>query len=339
VAPYFVSAEAIEAVFEWGEAVRAIQVAYSQRLDDRALPPRTVAQAPDAWLRTLPAIPPGARYFGAKLMGVATSTSNAGVEYVIVLFDRETSRIAAFLDAELITAYRTASTSAAALDRLAPDGPVRLGVLGSGVEATMHTRAFAAVRRLEAVAVFSPTPGRREAFAVKMTEQLGTPCVAVSTPEEAVRDATVVLAAARPYGEVPILFGDWVADSATVVSIGSTVPAQREIDVSVVARCDPIVCDSVREVLEESGDLIAAKRADVPFRDKAFGLDALMRGELDSRLADGATAMFKSVGGGLQDVVVGQLVFERALAAGLATELPVSFSHKRPNQAPSDAPR
>jgi len=33
-------------------------------------------------------------------MGMASGAPNAGVEYVIVLFDRQTSRIAAFVDAE-----------------------------------------------------------------------------------------------------------------------------------------------------------------------------------------------------------------------------------------------
>jgi ornithine cyclodeaminase/alanine dehydrogenase len=59
----------------------------------------------------------------AKLMGMARSAPTPGVEYVIVLFDRTTSRIAAFVDANLVTAYRTSATSAASLDRLAPQTP------------------------------------------------------------------------------------------------------------------------------------------------------------------------------------------------------------------------
>ena len=41
---------------------------------------------------------PGGRYFGAKLMAMAPSAPSPGAEYVIVLWDRETSRIAAFVD-------------------------------------------------------------------------------------------------------------------------------------------------------------------------------------------------------------------------------------------------
>lgn len=327
--PYFVSAEAVQSVFDWEEAVRALQSAYAHPVDENGTPPRTVASAPDAWLRTLPAIPAGSRCFGAKLMGMATGAPDPGVEYVIVLFDRRTSRIAAFVDANLITAYRTAATSAAALDRLAPPGAARLGVLGSGVEAAMHTRAFAAVRPLDQITVFSPTQVRRESFASTLSQELGVPCTAVVRAEEATVGATVVLAAARSHGELPILFGDWLRDGMTVISIGSTVPAQRELDVSVVERCDLIVCDTLDEVLGESGDMLEAATAGVSFRDKSFPLNDLMRGELEDRRASAKLPMFKSVGSGLQDVVVGELVFEKALKAGLATPLPVDFSHKR----------
>jgi ornithine cyclodeaminase/alanine dehydrogenase len=327
-----VSSEAATAVLSLDEAVRALQTAYAQPLDPSTLPPRTVARNGPAWLRVLPAIPAGSRYFGAKLMGMAADSRTRGVEYVIVLFDRDTSRIAAFVDGNAVTGYRTAATSAAALDRLAPPGPVRLGVLGSGFEASMHVRAFATVRPLQEVVVFSPTPERRSAFARSVTEELGVSCTVADSPEiagELFRErATVVLAAARSRGERPILFGDSLRTGTTVVSIGSTVPEQRELDVSVVACSDLIVCDAVEEVIEETGDMLEAARAGLSFRDRCFSLHALLCGELEDARANSRISLFKSVGSGLQDVVVAELVLQRAIEAGQATPLPVSFAHK-----------
>ncbi len=111
-APVFLSANAVETVFDWRDAVAALQAAYARPLPPPATPPRTVARDGARWLRTLPAIPPGSRYFGAKLMGMNAACPTGGAEYVIVLFDSETSRIAAFVDGNLVTAYRTAATSA-----------------------------------------------------------------------------------------------------------------------------------------------------------------------------------------------------------------------------------
>lgn len=328
VPPVFISSEAASAVFDWKMAIAALQQIYSHRHEPAATPPRSIASSGQAWLRTLPAVPPGGRYFGAKLMGMASEAPDAGVEYVIVLFDRQTSRIAAFVDAEKVTGFRTAATSAAALDKMAPARTARLAVLGSGLEAQMHTRAFAAIRDFSAITVFSPTPASRERFANTIGGELGINTTAASSAEEAVAGADVVLAAARSHGEAPILFGDWIKPGAVTVSIGSTIPQQREIDVSVSAQSDIIVCDMLHEVVKETGDMIAAVEAGVSLDEKCFSIEALMAGELSSRLAKASYPMFKSVGGGLQDVVVAGMILDRALERGIATELPISFVTK-----------
>jgi ornithine cyclodeaminase/alanine dehydrogenase len=327
-APFFVSSQAATEVFDWPEAIAALARAYAADAPATATPPRTVAADAGAWLRTLPALPASGRYFGAKLMGMAPTADAPGVEYVIVLWDRETSRIAAFVDGHEVTAFRTAATSAAALDRLAPPGPIRLGVLGSGLEATMHVRAFAAVRPIERLVVASPTPVRREAFAAAAARDLGCEALAVADGEAAADGASVVLCAARSHDEQPILYGDWLAPDVTVVSIGSTIPAQREIDHSVVAGSDLIVCDTIDEVVEQTGDMLAAASAGVDVTQHTFSLHDLLAGALDQRLAQARRRLFKSVGGGLQDVVVAEVIVRRALDAGLTTPLPIAFDTK-----------
>lgn len=326
--PVFINNDTARSVFKWKDAIRALQAAYAQPIPPQSTPPRSVAAVGKTWLRTLSAVPAGGRYYGAKVMGAAMGSAASGVEYVIVLFDRETSRIAGFVDGALVTGFRTAATSAAALDRLAPAGPARLAVLGSGLEAAMHVRAVASVRELTEVAVFSPTPDKRAAFAEAVTRDLGVPARGVASAQEAVQGASLVLCCARSRDETPILYGDWLQPGATVVSIGSTVPSQREIDASVVARSDLIVCDMLDEVLEETGDMLAARAAGIAFHDKAFSLSDLAAGKLAPQLEHATTRLFKSVGGGLQDIVVAELILTRALEQGLATALPIAFEHK-----------
>jgi ornithine cyclodeaminase/alanine dehydrogenase len=184
------------------------------------------------------------------------------------------------------------------------------------------------VRELTEVLVFSPTPEKRAAFAEAVTRDLGVPARGVTSGQEAVDGAGLVLCAARSRGELPILYGDWLKSEATVVSIGSTVPSQREIDASVVARSDIIVCDMLEEVLEETGDMLAARESGIAFHDKSFSMVDLMSGKLEDQLRGARTRMFKSVGGGLQDIVVAELILTGALEKGLATRLPIEFEHK-----------
>lgn len=329
-APLFVSSEAAAAVFQWLPAVRALQETYARPLGPNAVPRRTIAAgaAERASLRTMTAVPPGSRYYGAKLMGMAFGQSGRQLEYVVVLFDATTGSLAAIVDGNLVTAYRTAATSAAALDRLAPQGAARLAVLGSGLEARMHTLAIAAVRELREIRVFSPTPAKRAAFADTIGTELGVSVSAVDSPAQAVGGADIVLAAARSHGERPILHGDWLGSRATVVSIGSTLPDQREVDSSVVARAGLIVCDNVEEVLEESGDMLAARQQGVEPDAKCVSLNELMAGKVN-RPSDGGVAMYKSVGSGLQDVVVAGMILDLARTAGLAVSLPIRFETKR----------
>ena len=330
-APVFVSSETAAAVFQWLPAVRALQQTYARPMGPSAVPRRTIAAgaAERASLRTMTAVPPGSRYYGAKLMGMAFGAAGRQLEYAVVLFDATTGSLAAIVDGNLVTAYRTAATSAAALDRLAPERPASLAVLGSGLEARMHTLAIAAVRELHEIKIYSPTPGKREAFAKALGAELGVRAHAVESPAEAVGGADIVLAAARSYGEKPILHGAWLAPHATVVSIGSTLPDQREVDSSVVGRAGLIVCDNVEEVLEESGDMLAARRDGVEPEARCVSLNDLMSGKASHTRREGEVAMYKSVGSGLQDVVVAGMILDLARAAGLATPLPIRFETKR----------
>lgn len=330
-APLFVSSETAAAVFQWLPAVRALQETYARPLGPHAVPRRMIAAgaAERASLRTMTAVPPGSRYYGAKLMGMAFGPAGRQLEYVVVLFDATTGSLAAIVDGNLVTAYRTAATSAAALDRLAPQGAARLAVLGSGLEARMHTLAIAAVRELHEIRVFSPTPAKRAAFADAMGAELGVRTRAVDSPAEAVGGADIVLAAARSYGEKPTLQGAWLEPDATVVSIGSTLPDQREVDSSVVDRAGLVVCDNVEEVLEESGDMIAARQEGVEPDAKCISLNDLMSGKASRPSGEKGVAMYKSVGSGLQDVVVAGMILDLARAAGLAAPLPIRFETKR----------
>ena len=330
-APLFVSSETAAAVFQWLPAVRALQETYGRPMGPHAVPRRTIAAgaAERASLRTMTAVPPGSRYYGAKLMGMAFGPAGRQLEYCVVLFDATNGSLAAIVDGNLVTAYRTAATSAGALDRLAPQGALRLAVLGSGLEARMHTLAIAAVRQLNEIRVFSPTPASRAAFADTIGTELGVRVTAVGSPAEAVAGAELVLAAARSHGEKPILHGDWLESDATVVSIGSTLPEQREVDSSVVARAGLIVCDNVEEVLEESGDMLAARQDGLVLESKCVSLNDLMVGKVSRGSRAGAVAMYKSVGSGLQDVVVAGMILDLARTAGLAVSLPIRFETKR----------
>lgn len=324
--PVFVSSDACREVLRWDEMVDRLRQAYSVPLSDKVSPPRTVARGERTWIRALAAAPPSTRYMGAKVFGMSRDKR---VGYTIALMDQQSGGFAGLLDAYYVTSFRTGATSAVAVDKLAAAGPKTVAVLGSGSEANAHTLALREVRPIASLRVFSPTAQNREAFAARMQDEHGIPSVAVATAEEAVKGADLVVACARSRDETPILYGEWLKPGMVVVSIGSTLPEQREIDASVVDACDLIVCDMPEEVIEETGDMIAAKAAGIAFEHKVASLNDLMLGRLAERVKAARIPMFKSIGAGLQDIVIAELAFERAVERGLGTTLPIEFQIRR----------
>ncbi len=321
--PVFIGTAAIEQVMAWQDLINALRAVDLQPYDEECSPPRTFAKGRNASLRALASVPPGSRFMGAKVFGRGR---NRGMNYLISLADQETGEIRALLDANRITAFRTAATTALFVDALAPQEGLRLGVLGSGAEARSHVQAIAALRPIESLRVYSPTPANRERFAQEFSASLGVRCEPASSPRQALEGAGLVVAAARSHDETPILHADDLRAGMLLLSVGSTLPQQREIDTSVVERCDLIVSDMPAELAAESGDMRAATAAGIRFDHKMHTLNALLRGEIaqPARLP-----MFKSVGSALQDIVAAELIYERVMSAGLAIELPITFSYKQ----------
>jgi alanine dehydrogenase len=219
---------------------------------------------------------------------------------------------------------RTAATAALAVTLLAPDRPLRVAVIGSGFEARGALDCLDAVRAVQSVRVFSPTPASRERFAEHFRP--ATDITAVDRPEAAVKNADVVICATRSRDESPVLHGSWLPPGVTVVSLGSTLPEQREVDEETMARAACIVADMPEEVEHDTGDAIAAARAGVVLAGRLVSLSALAAGRIVARRADGDIVLYKSVGSALQDVVIAEMLLARAVRRGVGAPLPASIA-------------
>ena len=308
------------ALLNWPEVIACLARAYERADDPRAAPPKVVARRDGMWLRALAAISATGTGMGAKIIAKGRPR---GADHFIMLWDQESGKLACLMDGKNVTAMRTAGTSAAAVDRVAPQGGMRVAVLGSGREASTHVSAIATVRPVKALAVYSPTPANRESFARMYAGELKVDCRAMDSARAAVEGADLVIAAARSHDETPILEGAWLAPGMMVVSIGSTVPEQREVDPEVAGRADVIIADVPDEVAHETGDMIAARQAGVAFDHKIVSLGDVVRGTRAVRQTRDNIVLFKSVGSGLQDIAVAELCHAKARAAGVGVELPM----------------
>jgi ornithine cyclodeaminase/alanine dehydrogenase len=310
----------IRSALEWGPAVAALRAAYADAPGGARFPGRLIARGEGTFLRVLPGVPDGGGLMGTKIIAAAPKAGR--VSYLIALFDQATAELVALLDGNSITGYRTAATSALAADLLTAGGPLTVGVLGSGFEAAKHLRAVAAVRGVTSARVYSPRAASRERFAAEAAAA-GLRVEPVTAAEAAIAGTSLVICAARSHDESPVLLGRWLEPGMTVVSVGSTMPEQREVDPETIARAEVIVADVVDEVVRDTGDLIAARAAGIEVGDRVGSLADLVSGVCPGRTGERQMVLYKSVGSAVQDLAVAAMCVRAALHGGLGTHAAV----------------
>lgn len=313
----------VRAAFDWQAAVQALHIAYAGDVSDAQFPPRTMARGDGLWLRTLSGIMPGQTVMGAKL--IAASPVAQAASYLISLFDGRTMALLALLDGNAITGFRTAATSALAARKLSNIDAPRVAVIGSGFEARSHLEAMARSGPLGAISVYSPRETSRVAFCAAMAAK-DIAVEPAATAQAAVDASDLVICAARSRDETPTILGSWLRPGMTVISIGSTLPEQRELDPEAIARADLIVADMVEEVAHDTGDMIAARDAGVAFEDRLVPLADIVSGGHAGRTSADQIILYKSVGAAMQDLAVAHLCVERARDVGIGTAIAAPIS-------------
>jgi len=250
------------------------------------------------YLGIMPAVMRGG--MGAKLVCFYPKNAAAGLPThlaTIMLFDAETARPLACLDARLITEMRTAAVSAAVTRYLAPADTRVLALLGSGVQAQAHLTALGHVCRFEEVRVWSRNPEHAQRFAARHGAR-------AMDAESAVRGADVVVTVTS--SREPVLKGAWLKPGAHVNAVGACLPDWRELD-DAALRGSTLIVDSRAAALEESGDVILSG---AEIHAEAGEVFAGTR-----RVARESTTVFKSLGLAVEDIATARLVYDALQAA------------------------
>ena len=231
---------------------------------------------------------------GTKLVNFYPENGRLGLpthQAILAIFRTETGEPLALMDGRLITEMRTAAVSAAAAKLLAPKNASRLAILGSGVQARAHLRAFSQVRKFADVRVWSRNRDNAEAFA----KEIGASSL---SREEAVRDADVVLTVTS--ATEPILHGRWLKPGALVIAVGAVGPTRREVDSDCMRGA--VIVDSREAAMKESGDVLLA--------------NATVYAELGELLGNAKpvpqaeVTVFKSLGIAVEDLASARLVLQ-----------------------------
>lgn len=318
--------EEIAGLLTIDETITAVRAGLAEQGEGAVdLPPRLTvdSSAGRGWLRLMPTLLNRSGYMGYKAMH---STPGVGVRYLVALYAMASGELLALVDADWITAARTAAVAAVATDVLARRHIQQAGILGSSHQARALLTALSRVRTLPCVRVFSPTAANRERFAAEMSRALGIPVSAVASVE-ALGDCDLLGCAIRP-GGTPVLHGDVLAAGVHVDALSAVRPESRELDDSVWQRASRIVVDD-RAHAFESGDGQSALRSGSARLEDVAELWEVSARRRPGRQSDADVTLFKAVGTGLLDLALAIALYERARERGLGTQVG-DFPHLRP---------
>lgn len=305
----------VRALLDYDGCIAAVRAAMAEfTADDKPQPLRSIVEVgPARHFGLMPGMLAAPHGFGAKVLSVYGNPAHPGRSAhrgVVVLFDRETGRVACIADAGEVTEIRTGAASAVATEALArPDAQV-LAIFGCGTQAASHIRALARVRRLRQILVWGRSAERAARFAERMQLEVGIPARAVTEGREAAFAADIICTVTG--SPTPVLLGEWVRPGTHVNVVGSSYPGPVEIDHALVLASRYIV-DSRRSALAAASEFLLAKEAGlIDDRHIAGEIGEVLLGRIPGRRSADEITVYKSLGHIVQDLAAVSYVHSRA---------------------------
>jgi len=245
------------------------------------------------------------RHMGVKLASVFAHNEAKGlasVQGLYVLFDGSNGLPLAAIDGAAITLWKTAANSALAASYLARTDARRLLVIGAGALAPYLARGHCAVRPIAQLMIWNRTVPKAERMAAVLARP-GLSVEVVSDLAAAVARADIVSCATM--ASTPIVKGAWLSPGAHLDLVGAYRPEAREADDEAVRRARVFI-DAWFTAGEHCGDICQPLAAGLIRKDDITDTFQLARGERPGRLREDEITLFKSGGGGHEDLGTAQ---------------------------------
>ena len=304
----------VHAALPMPKAIDAMRHAYSQLSADKVVMPSRQHISTDKGVTLImPAFLPEGNEFGIKVVSVHDENPDHNIPRItstVLVLDPTTGETKAIMDGASLTAIRTGAGGGVAADMLARPNASTVGLFGAGVQARVQMQAVMVVRDIQQVKLISRTQSSAELLTDEISRWTEAPDInIVSTPQEVVEDADIVLCATT--SGTPLFDGNDLQPGTHITAVGTFVPEKREVDTTTILRASRIVVDSREDCLAEAGDLI------IPNAEIHAEIGEIINGNKPGRQSDDEITFFKSVGVAVQDAVAASVVLKEAENKGL----------------------
>ncbi|HTI45087.1 MAG TPA: ornithine cyclodeaminase family protein [Casimicrobiaceae bacterium] len=235
------------------------------------------------------------------------------------LFDPRTGQPLAVIDAAGLTDMRTGAVTAIGAKHLARRDSRILGHIGARGTAYWNVRLLDRLFHFDEIRVHSRRAESRDAFAARLSDDLGKPVRATPDWESCVRDADIVVEASRLNEPQPLLATRWIKPSALVVPYGTM--SAVELDLTDIM--SKIVVDDWGQCATgQLGALRAHVNAGKLTAQTLHGeLGEIVAGRKRGRERDDETILFWHRGLSLSDIALGAAMLDKARRVGVGQSL------------------
>jgi alanine dehydrogenase len=262
-------------------------------------------------------------FAGVKVVGDFVNNFQLGLPSemaILNLFDPTTGMPKAILDATAITDMRTGAMTALGAKHLARKNSRVLGHVGARGTAYWNVRLLDHLFDFDEIRVHSKRPESRDAFAAKLSADLGKKVVATETWEDCLKGADILVEASRLPAPEPLFKTAWIKKGAFVVPYGT----MSAVELSLTDIMDKMVVDDWGQC--RKGLPFGALRAHVDSdRLTEASLHAelgqIVAGKKPGRESDSETILFWHRGLSLSDIALGAALLDKAARQRLGQTL------------------
>ena len=240
---------------------------------------------------------PGNPAFGKQTVVATGQLSEVKFGYPILLSEMT-----------VLTAFRTAATSAMAAKVLSRENSETLALIGTGAQSEFQARALRLVRPIKTIRYFDTDAAAMDKFEKNM-DGLGFNLVRCSSAEEACENVDIINVCTACKNHVVVIENDWVKPGMHINGIGGDCPGKTELDKDILFR-GKVVVEYTRQSMIE-GDIQQLTEEEVK---KVLHAEMweIYTGAKSGRETQDEITIFDSVGFAVEDFSVLRLTYDLA---------------------------
>ena len=213
----------------------------------------------------------------------------------------------------VLTALRTAATSAMVARHLAPKGARTMAMIGNGAQSEFQALAMHVICGIDRFRLYDIDPAATGKTRRNL-EGLGFEIVACASPEEAIEGAQIITTCTADKQYATILTDNMVGSGVHINAIGGDCPGKTELHRDILRRADVFVEYAPQTRIEGE---IQQMAADFPVTE----MWQVITGEAPGRTSDRQITLFDGVGFAIEDFSALRYVRDHLRDTGLYQDL------------------